>query len=311
MLWVSKSARLTIVTVLTFWAGVCSAENSLPRTGGHHIQLGPFFDPAAGTVGLLVKARINGGPVLRLLLDSGARYMVLDRRVAMKFGCSGGSSEVDLVGAGAAAASVVQIQRAGTVEIGSLILHDVPLLIAAQPLADGVQGVVPFSLFAEFLIRLDIPAKTLDLLPYPAGQLDPDGALPTVSNNHLLFIKGIVNDTCVGYFLLDTGASYTAISENLIHQLQIPASFVGRVPLRGGTAEMNAPLLHNSIRLRLGSQELPVPSVVAVDLSTPSRYHNLEISGLIGYPALRDSVLLVSYRDNLLRIEPRKTAAQP
>jgi hypothetical protein len=42
--------------------------------------------------------------------------------------------------------------------------------------------------------------------------------------------------------------------------------------------------------------------VVAVDLSTASRYHNLEIAGLIGFPALRDSVLTVSYRDAFIRI---------
>jgi hypothetical protein len=33
-----------------------------------------------------------------------------------------------------------------------------------------------------------------------------------------------------------------------------------------------------------------------------SRYRNLEIVGLIGYPALRDSVLIVSYRDAFVRI---------
>jgi hypothetical protein len=54
-----------------------------------------------------------------------------------------------------------------------------------------------------------------------------------------------------------------------------------------------------------GSRELAAGPVVAIDLSTASRYHNLEVSGLIGYPALRDSVLIVNYRDGLVRIDSK------
>jgi hypothetical protein len=43
----------------------------------------------------------------------------------------------------------------------------------------------------------------------------------------------------------------------------------------------------------------------AVDLSTASRYHQFEVSGLIGYTALHDSMLTINYRDDLIRIDPR------
>jgi len=164
--------------------------------------------------------------------------------------------------------------------------------------------VLPLSIFSDFLIRLDIPGKELALLPYSTPQADRAGSIPILLNNQLLFVKGNVNDVHDGYFLLDTGASYTAISRSLAGQLHISDALARRVPLQGGIADINAPLLNGSVRLRLGSIGPVSGPVVAVDLSTASRYHNLEIAGLIGYPALRDSVLVVSYRDAFIKIGP-------
>jgi hypothetical protein len=203
--------------------------------------------------------------------------------------------------------AVKQLQ-ADTLQVGDLTLRGVPLVITSRPIADGVQGVVPLSLFAGFLIRLDIPGKDLDLLPYPVSQTAA-GAIPTLSSHQLLFVKGIVNDAQEGYFLLDTGAAYTAISRNMTHRLRISETLSSRVPLQGGTESMDAPLLNGDVRLRLGSNELVTGPVVSVDLSTSSRYHHLETSGLIGYQALSDSVLTVNYRDGFIRIEPRANPA--
>ncbi len=123
---------------------------------------------------------------------------------------------------------------------------------------------------------------------------------PAVSSNQLLFLKGTVNETHEGYFLLDTGASYNAISRNMVRRLNISEALASLIPMQGGVAEMDAPLLTGQVRLRLPTNELARGPVVALDLSTASRYHNLEVSGLIGYPALSGSVLSVNYRDSLV-----------
>ena len=273
--------------------------------GSYRLKLRPFVAPPNASVGLLVTARINGGPPLRLLLDSGTQYVVLDRKTAMKSGCSGGA-DLDLVGVGASSAELAKALRADTIAIADLTLRNVPVLITNHRIADGMDGVIPLSLFAGFLIRLDIPARTLDLQPYPAGPMDAAGAAQAVSSNELLFLRGVFDEKHEGYFLLDTGAAYNAISEKLNRQLdrsELLAS--SSVPMQGGTTAMDAPLFADRARLRLGSRELTAGPVVAVDLSAASRYHKLEVSGLIGYPALRDSVLTVNYRDGLVRIDPR------
>lgn len=107
---------------------------------------------------MMVQARINSGPMLRLPLDSGTQYVVLDRSAAVKSGCAGGK-DLDLVGAGGSSTAVVKMLRAESVPIADLAMHDVPLLVKEQRFPDGIQGAMPLSIFAEFLIRLDVPGK--------------------------------------------------------------------------------------------------------------------------------------------------------
>jgi hypothetical protein len=78
-----------------------------------------------------------------------------------------------------------------------------------------------------------------------------------------------------------------------------------RVLLQGGVTDIDAPLLTAPVRMQSAAQVLADGPVVAVDLSTTSRYHGLEISGLIGYSALSGSIVTVNYRDSALRIEPK------
>lgn len=253
---------------------------------------------------MLVKARVNGGPPLRLLIDSGSEFLVLNRAAAARSHCVE-ASPVGLIGFGALGPMAVRSQAAKSVEIEGLAFQDVPLLVLDRKLADGIQGVIPLSLFAKFLIRLDFPLGELDLLPYPPDTIDNTAAIPIQSRNRLLFVKGTLNERYEGSFLLDTGAAYTAVSSNLARQLHVPEIMMTHLEVRGGIADVDAPLLSRAIRLRIGSPEPLNGPVVAIDLSAVSRYHGFDVAGLIGYSALCDSVLIVSYRDGLIRITPK------
>jgi len=305
----ARSVWLLATITLSQCLGASPSSIEAPQPASaqrsYRLKLGAFAVAAGPSVGLIVRARINGGPPLRLLLDSGSQYVVLDRKTAGKSGCTGGS-ELDLVGAGSPAPGTAKALTAETIEIGDFSLRNVPMLITAHRIADGIDGAIPLSLFAGFLIRLDVPTRTLDLLPYPPRQAEAGGAVQAVSVNQLLFLRGVFDETCEGYFLLDTGAAYNAVSQELSQKLnRFKALAPTLVPVQGGTTAMDAPLFRDTAKLRFGSRELVSGPVVTIDLSTASRYHNLEVSGLIGYPALRDSVLTVNYRDRLVRIDPR------
>jgi len=270
----------------------------------HRIKLISFVAPPQPPSGLLIRARVNGGPMLRLLLDSGAQCVVLSRRAAAKSGCFGGV-DLPLVSPGALAANVVKAVRAETIEIDDFMARDVDVLVTDNKVGDGVDGALPLSLFRGLLIRLNIPAKSLDLEPYPQEVPDRTGELAAIQNHDLFFVKCQLNGTREGYFLLDTGASYNAISHKLARKLNSSDLLGSDVSLRGGTVPVDGYLTSAVTRLRIGGLELVPDPLVDVDLSLASRYHQLEISGLIGYPALRGLALVVNYRDGRICVASR------
>jgi hypothetical protein len=91
------------------------------------------------------------------------------------------------------------------------------------------------------------------------------------------------------------------LAKTVARDLKISQRLAERVTLQSGTTELDAPLVGSGIRFRFGESELGAGPIVAIDRSLPSRYHNLDIAGFLGFPALSGSVLLVNYRDGLIR----------
>jgi hypothetical protein len=281
-------------------------STSSPRLASAYVpytfKLSPFVIPPAPSTGLLLKVRIDGGPPLQLLLDSGAQSIVLDRRAAAKSGHTTGT-DLDLVGAGSSPRPS-GAAMARTVEIGDLVLRDCPLIVVRDKVLDGVDGVIPLALFAGFFIRLDIPARTLELRPYPSERPGDDGALMNVrASQDLLFVNAVLNEARAGYVLLDTGASYSAISEDTARDLGFPHLFSTPVPLQGGAGAVEGRMHSSEVRFRLGSRVVKTNQVVVVGLQAIERYHRLSVAGVLGYPALRESVLSINYRDSMVAID--------
>jgi hypothetical protein len=191
-----------------------------------------------------------------------------------------------------------------TVEIGDLALRDCDMLSVNGRLLEGIDGVVPVSLFAGFLVRLDLPKKTLDLDPYTdAAPANPEEHPHVRADNRLLFLEATLNESQSGYVLLDTGASYNAVSSTAAARGWTGYRTLSPVlALRGFIAEMGGFLLPAGVRFRFGSRVVPADPAVVVDLSELSAHHNFPIAGILGYPALRRSIVTINYRDALVNI---------
>ena len=74
------------------------------------------------------------------------------------------------------------------------------------------------------------------------------------------------------------------------------------LPLQGGAGAVDARMLSTSVHFRLGSRVIETSQVVIAPLDQLELRHQMEIAGVLGYPALRDSVLTVNYRDSLVDI---------
>jgi len=302
-----KAARaagtFTLAVGLAFSASTAAIRGSeAAGQPDYHFRLAPLATPSDGILGMLLSVRVNGGPRLRLLVDSGAQELVLNRKGAARSGCNGGT-DLDLVGAGGSTPADARLLYADTVGVGDLTLHTIPLLVTDRDLA-GIDGVPPLSLFAAFLIRLDIPHRTLDLLRYPPEPAAADAETRTISSNRLMFLTATVDNAYRGYFLLDTGSFYTAISRSVARHLNVPESPARHVRLQGGATVVDAPLVGDMVQLNFGTARLAPGPVIATDLTAASQYHHFEVAGLIGYLALRNSVVVVNYRDGVVRIDP-------
>ena len=267
----------------------------------HRLNLKSFGLPAQnGPTGLLVPVRINHGPLLHLLLDSGAQFLVLDAKSAARSGCAGGAT-IDLVGAGGKGTRLAKTAKAAMLQSGSVVFHDLDIAITQDRVLDGIDGVMPLAIFSKFRIRLDIPAKILELTEAAAASVS--AVSTTLLSNGLLFVNGSLNGVHEGLFLLDTGSSFNAISTKLARHMKSSSLLAGSIPVQSAIASMFATIVPEALHVRVGARKLRMEPAIAIDLSLASEYHNLEVSGLLGYPALRDSIVTVDYRDRLVQIE--------
>jgi aspartyl protease len=281
-----------------FAAGNSIRETTVAVPQTYRLQLTSLVKPPTGAIGLILKTSVNGGPPLRLLLDTGAEHLVLSRNAARKTGSRSGA-DVDLMGAGTEARAA-HLTTAATVEIGELTLRDCPMAIVDGRLAEGVDGVIPLSLFADYLIHLDVPHKLLVLEPYPSALQTSDPTFVRAAmQQHLLFLPTRVRNAPDGYMLLDTGSTYNVLSNAVTAMLQ-PARVLTVAAASGQT---EARLLPGRLPVRFGGGELMFDSAVGMPLTEISRRNGMDVTGIIGYPAVARSVVTVSYRDSLVRIQ--------
>jgi len=267
----------------------------------YSIRLTAFVPQPSQASGALLEARIDRGPPLHLLLDSGAAQITLDARAAARSSVAP-VAESHLVGVGESPVRSARSGIAGAVDLGPLHLRNCRIEMAAGKLAGGIDGVIPLSLFGGFLIRLDLPGKTLDLTPYPDRAATPTaGSARAVLNGDALFVRGTLDGTIEGHILLDTGASYSAVSRRTAKVLK--SSLVSAVGLRGANGAVTGELVEAGVRFQVAGRSLMAEPVVALDLVGFSAFNGVETIGILGYPALRASILTVNYRDGLVRID--------
>src|SRR5580704_16327631 len=95
----------------------------------HSIKLYPLITPESQSQGLFLKARIDGGPELRMLLDSGAQHVILDKRAAARVGRSPGAAiAIEVVGLGGSAKTCRRTSPSA-VQIGDLIVRDCEIMV--------------------------------------------------------------------------------------------------------------------------------------------------------------------------------------
>jgi predicted aspartyl protease len=260
----------------------------------YHLPLGGFHPSGAAQNGLIVTARINGGRRVRLLLDTGARGLLLHRSAARGLGLEPiTSAGVSGFGDGSAADGDLMLAR--RIAFDNLEFRDCLLQVSPRDLTPGADGILGPSLFERFRLRIDPRSRTLELTP---GEPEELADAPHVLGlNHLFLVRTNIEGGREGWFLLDTGAAFTTLGRAFTSP-QLSATPVDLTGMQGLAGAFRAA----PIALRVGPHALAEAEPVALDLSAISQREGVEISGILGYSTLSRWPVTLDFRTGLLRI---------
>jgi hypothetical protein len=175
---------------------------------------------------------------------------------------------------------------------------------------EGADGVIPLSLFSKFLLRLDLPEKTLGLIPYPQEENPAVPPTRDITKHDLLLVPTVLNGKQSGYAVLDTGAYCSAISHEAARTLG-GSPIMPEVRLAAGTGAATGHRVSSIVHFAIADQDLTPNETVALDLSNLSHHFGVEIMGVLGFPALSRYVLTVDYRYGQVKIErPQNVSAR-
>jgi predicted aspartyl protease len=257
----------------------------LPLTG--------FRPEGVAQHGLIITARINGGHPLRLVLDTGARGILLYKSAARDLNLEPlVASQVGGLGTGQVVGSTLSLAK--TIAFGDLQFRDCLVHVSNRDISPEADGVLAPSLFEQFLVRIDPKAKAIQLSP--RIEMETPEAHRALNLDKLLLVRGEMACDREGWFLLDTGAAFTAMGASTIAQGARTA--VDMVGAQGSAGAFRvAP-----IAVKVGGRSLTDPEAIALDLAGLSQREGVEIAGILGYSALSRWPVTIDYRSGLVRI---------
>jgi hypothetical protein len=270
----------------------------------YELELSSFCPAPNRPAGVLLHVRINGGHPLRLVLDSGAESMVIGAKAAHALGISGGS-EMELVGLGMRPAKV---GMAASVDVGPVSFQNCPVALVDGKVIEGADGVIPLAMFSDFRMRLDLPAKTLGLAPYPDEQGPKLSSTRAGAETGFLVVGTLLNRKYSGYVVLDTGAYCNVVSREVAGGLS-SSLMLRDLPIGGGTGAATGKLVSGAAHFEIAGQDLVANDIVALDLLNLSRHCGVEVVGVLGFPALRPYILTIDYRNRVVKIDPKLTSS--
>ena len=260
----------------------------------YRIPLGGFRPAGSGERGLVVAVRVNGGRPLRLVLDTGARGILIHASAARDLGLEAlVEAEVGGFGVGGAIKSTLSLAR--SLSLGDLEFRDCLVEVSANRIAAGVDGVLGPSLFERFVVRIDPRSQILQLTARKENEA-PRGD-QAVGLDRLLLVRAEVASGRAGWFLLDTGAAFTAVAADSV----TPVARSGDLQLAGLQGIAGASRI-SQVWLRVAGKAMADSEAVALDLAGLSRKEGIEISGILGYSALSRWPLTIDFRTGRVQI---------
>ncbi len=264
-----------------------SFEGSHPlevvSSGAAKVQIVPFRLVRDKVV---VKAKVNGSDYTDFVLDTGAEMTVISQRLAQRVGVRP-ITYVRTAGVGEAGLRGLQVGTIDRLQIGNMLITNVPCLIKNPPLQGmptrETEAFSPLVLGMSMTIDYRLRLLTFgEELPRQSDAQD----LP-LWVHRLAMVQGLVNGAHPANFVVDTGGEVISISRSTAGVIQ-PAPTGRRIALRVyGTSgwDPDAFLMPN-VDLAFERVLMPRTAVVVLNLEAPSALLGFQLGGIVGHQFL-------------------------
>jgi predicted aspartyl protease len=253
---------------------------------------------------IIVKARVNRGPQMDMVLDTGSEQTVISRETASRMGIR---PIVNILSAGVGDLGVreLELTRLDELQIGSLKVFNVPSIIknpplvglptremeSFSPLALGMSVIIDYDR-QELIMGNDLPTETADV------------ELP-LRMHRLAMVPGNVQGGPAS-FILDTGGQVISISTDTASGLE--RGEMRNIPLKvyGASGWDRDAFLMPGVNLNFTNKiEYRNLSVVVLNLRAPSVLLGFRLGGIVGYKFLSRYRVAINLDRSIVQLQAR------
>jgi predicted aspartyl protease len=274
----------------------------------------------------------------RLEIDTGASGLLLSRSAAKSAGLVR-ELEIKMGGIGDQGAAKAFTTHVDDIRIGSMEIKNCMVQVLEQGSSLGVDGLIGPDMFRNYLVTLDIPGREVRIghLPKRPGD-DAETATslntsdreeapmsiadrardryippemkdwtPVYRAGHFLIFPTVIGNAPVKLFMMDTGAARGMITPAAAREVT-HVSGGSDMRVTGLNGEVKNVLAADKVSITFAGVRQITDAMTSYDSTLLDHSAGVEISGLIGFPTLRELVISIDYRDNLVHVvyDPKK-----
>jgi hypothetical protein len=315
--------------------GSCELVSPVTEAKQPMIAISPFGAPdKMYEVGLGVEI---DGKKRRLEIDTGASGLLLTSSVAKSAGLVP-EVETKTNGIGDNGAAGTFVTHVDDIKIGKMEFHNcqVRVLEPGNELekTTDIDGLIGPDVFRDYVVTLDTPGMEVRLSPLPPrpgdqtakattlATSDSDDAAPVspaesakdryiapemkdwtpvFRSAHMLIVPTTIGTAPVKLFILDSGSAQTLISLDAAREVA-QVSGMAAPTIKGLNGEVQKVLVADKVTMGFAGLHQVVGGVTSIDTTAISRSTGVGISGFLGFPTLRELVISIDYRDNLVHM---------
>jgi len=322
----------TIKSVETQQKGDCQLVSPISST---KLKLEPLQSTLSNPpYGIGLDVYLNGKK-RRLQVDTGASGLLLSRSSANAAGLTS-EMETKARGIGDEGMRSVFVTHVDDIKIGYMEFKNCRVEVIEKRGVLDIDGLIGTDVFKNYLVTLDTPQRELRLSPLPPRPEDAAAATTSLDTDedadanidaksgervvhdtyvapemkdwthiyrwgHHLIVPTDIGKVPTKLFILDTGASMGLISPDVAREV---THVYGDSAMRitGISGEVNKVMEAANVTITFANVRQKWEGMSSIDTSNISSGSGVEIGGFIAFPTLKELVLSIDYRDNLIKV---------